>query len=248
MYSFVALYFTSNAGIFLPPRAVYKHLPGMFYIKTSRGPIAAIYHHNSKARYTILYSHGNAADLSTTQYMFQALYQHGYSVIGYDYNGYGLSHGKPSEKNTYIDIAAVYNYLTSVQHIPADHIILMAHSLGTGPTVELGTKVKAAGMVLESAFLSIDRTVTIDALPLLLFDKFNNAARIAHIHMPLLMMHGTADQIIPFDNGQQLFKQALAPKYFYMVKGAGHNNFITVALTAYWSHLNWFVHSGVKGG
>ncbi|PHQ80791.1 MAG: alpha/beta hydrolase, partial [Coxiella sp. (in: Bacteria)] len=154
------VYFFSDDSIFLPPKQHYKTLPGLHYIDTSAGKIATVYLSNPKAKFTLLYSQGNASDLGYSYRLLQLTAQKGYNVFAYDYNGYGMSEGKPSEKNTYLDIDAAYRYLRDVKHVPANRIIIMAHSLGTGVAVELATHVKAAGLILESPYLSIYRTQT----------------------------------------------------------------------------------------
>ncbi len=236
------VYFGSNYMIFVPPKpSQYTTLPHLQYINTSKGKIAVVYLDNPKAYYTILYSHGNAADLKFISSILESLYQHGFSVLGYDYNGYGMSEGSPSEANTYANVHAMYEYLTKIKHIEPKHIILMGHSVGTGPTVELATHVKAAGMIIESAFMSAYRTQTINGWPLLLFDKFKNIDKIKNVHIPVLIIHGANDELIPLFHGKRLFKAANNPKFFMSIKGAGHNNYIRIAGKSYWQRLDQFV-------
>ncbi len=237
----VLVYFISPLMIFIPPRpATYQRLPGMFHLKTANGKsIAAVYLQNKKAKYTVLYSHGNASDLGMSFHFLKALEQHGFSVIGYDYQGYGASSGKASEKNTYIDIRTVYQYLRREKKIPADRIILMAHSLGTGVATQLATEQPVAGLILESPYLSIYRVYT--QIPFLLFDKYNNFAKIKNVHVPLLVIHGKSDSIVPFWQGKALFEAANKPKLFLPISGAGHINFIALDRTQYWHTLQRFV-------
>lgn len=242
------IYFSSDYLLYKPPQKHYHTLPGLEYIPSKTGKIAAIYLYDPKAYYTILFSHGNAADLGWNLTRLKLLRKHGFSVLGYDYSGYGMSEGGPSERNLYANARDMYYYLVKTKHIPAKHIILMGHSLGTGPTVELATEVKAAGMILESPFMSVYRTQTIGSLPLLLFDKFENIDKIKNVHMPILIIHGTDDGLIPFYHGKRLYKAANAPKFFMAVKRAGHNNVVEMAKQKYWQKLDRFVgflrHSG----
>ena len=87
------------------------------------------------------------------------LRNHGYSVLSYDYEGYGLSTGKPTEDNTYRDVIATYNYATQKLHIPPKHIISMGHSLGAALAVYLADKKPTAGLILTSPFLSAFRVI-----------------------------------------------------------------------------------------
>jgi len=232
----IAAYFFSDQFIFLPPPATTPPAHA-FFIPTKAQPIQAVYLNHPKARYTLLYSHGNAGDLSRSYPVLKAYFQKGYSILSYDYNGYGHSKGKVSEKNCYIDAQAAYHYLTQKKKVNPKYIILIGHSLGTGITVDLAQHARAAGMILESPLLSAYRTVTPFSLPLLLFDKFNSADKIAHLHLPLLIIHGTHDQVIAFRNGKKLFQLANSPKFFVKIIGAGHNNYMN---QKYWQALKRF--------
>lgn len=234
----LVFYFLSNKFIFVPPPKQSKSLKHSFFIDTSAGPISVIYLKNPHSDVTVLYSHGNSSDLFYIQGYIQALYNHGYSVLTYDYNGYGKSSGKPTEANCYKDAEAAYQYLTTKAKVSPDHIILMAHSLGTGVTVDLAMHAQYSGIILESPFLSIYRVVTFRSWKLFPFDKFNNAKKIKHIHRPILIIHGTDDEVIPYRNGVELFKLANQPKFFISVKGAGHDDIIK---KGYWLSLSKFI-------
>lgn len=235
------IYLTSNIALFKPPKPHYQTLPGLTFLKTSHGKLAVIYLKNPRAYFTILYSHGNADDLQSALPRLEALEQHGFNVIGYDYTGYGQSPGWPTEHRVYANITAIYHYLRQ-QSIQPNHIILMGHSLGTGATVDLGTHQPAAGMILESPFISAYRTKTAFSLPLLLFDKFNNISKIKRVHMPLLITHGTADTTVPFQHGVMLYHAANQPKFFYSIPSAGHSNFIEINPVMYWAQIKRFTH------
>ena len=233
----------SNLYIFHPPKpATYNSkLPNLFQIPTNKSSnkyISAVYLSNPKAKYTIIYSHGNAEDLGVSYHFLQALQQHGFSVLSYDYSGYGLSSGKPNEKNTYQDITAVYNYATKKLKIPAKHIINMGHSLGAGVAVNLSANQPTAGLIITGAFVSAFRVMT--RYPILFGDKYSNINKIKKINTPLLIIHGTKDNIIPFWHGKKLYKTANQPKEFIEINGAGHNNLIQINSAAYWEAITKF--------
>ncbi|UTW43549.1 alpha/beta hydrolase [bacterium SCSIO 12844] len=233
----------SPSMIFLPPKPpTYKTLPELFHLKVANdNSIAAIYLKNKNAKYTIIYSHGNAADLGIEMSFLKALYQHGFSVISYDYEGYGQSTGSASEKNTYQDIETIYHYLVADEKVSPKQIILMGHSLGAGVTTELATEKSVAGVILASPFLSTYRVLT--QIPLLLFDKYNNINKVKKIDAPILIIHGHKDTVVPFWQGKALYEAANKPKTFLAIKEAGHNNLASVGQAQYWQAIKNFTLS-----
>ena len=234
----LVFYLLSDTYIFHPPQQSKQALPQSFFISTPAGKINALYLKPPHPKATILFSHGNASDLNRIAPWLNLLQQQGYAVMGYDYNGYGFSEGQPSESHCYLDASASYRYLRQHLHVPANRIILMAHSLGTGVAVNLATKVPYAGMILESPLLSAYRVVMFRGWPLFPFDKFDNASKISSVHQPLFILHGTHDQVIPFIHGVKLYRLANQPKFFYAIKGAGHNNLMS---GQYWQKINRFI-------
>lgn len=217
-----ALFFADSL-IFRPHRSSYNDNPGIIKITSSNGKkISAVYLPNPDARFTLLVSHGNAEDLGDIREWLEDMRQAGFSVFAYDYQGYGTSEGKPSEQAAYADESAAYDFLALNLGMPPDHIIIFGRSVGTGPAVQLATRRPAAGLVLQSPFLSAFRVLT--RIPLLPFDRFPNYKRINHVHCPVLIMHGTKDSIIGMWHGQKLFELANEPKQFVAISGADHND------------------------
>jgi len=203
-------WFSSDRMIFLPPAPGYRDSPEILKVPTEGGErIAAIYLANPAATYTVLFSHGNGEDLGSVAPLLPALSDLGFSVFAYDYRGYGLSEGTPSEPHVYADIDGAYDYLTGPLHVPAQRIIAYGRSLGAGAAVDLAARRPVGGLILESPFLSAFRVMT--RVPLFPFDKFRNADKIARVGCPLLVMHGEADEIVPFWHGQRLFEKIHGP-------------------------------------
>jgi fermentation-respiration switch protein FrsA (DUF1100 family) len=224
-YLVVCVYavFFSNSILFQPHRSSYHDNPAILKIPSSNGnKISAIYLPNSSARFTLLVSHGNAEDLGDIRDWLDDLQRAGFSVFAYDYQGYGTSEGKPSENAAYADESAAYDFLAIQLGTPTDKIIIFGRSVGTGPAVQLAARRPAAGLVLQSPFLSAFRVLT--RIPLLPFDRFPNYKRIQHVHCPVLIMHGTADSVIGLWHGQKLFHLANEPKEFVAIEGADHND------------------------
>lgn len=147
------------------------------------------------------------------------------SVLCYDYSGYGLSTGKPSELNCYADIHAAYNYLVAERRIPPKRVLLFGRSLGSGPTIELASRLghNLGGIVLIAALSSCVRVV-FNSPTTMKFDMFTNIDKIDRIEMPIFCVHGMADEVVPFSHGVDLSrrcKYAIEPLW---IRNAGHNN------------------------
>jgi abhydrolase domain-containing protein 17 len=221
-------YFFSDRMIFLPQPSSYQDTNQIRKLTTRDGvEISAVYLPNPQAKFTILYSHGNAEDLGHILPTLEELRNLGFAVFSYDYRGYGTSQGNPTEKTTYKDIDAAYNYLTQNLGVLPEKIILYGRSVGGGPSVDLASRKPIGGLILENTFVSTFRVAT--RVTLFPFDKFNNIAKIKNVRSPVLIMHGKADEIIPFWHGEKLFATANEPKRFLAIEGAGHNDFKLVA-------------------
>ncbi len=216
-------YFFSDRLMFQPHPSSYRDGADILKVTTSTGKkISAVYFPNNSARYTLLVSHGNAEDLGDDREWLQDLRKEGFSVFAYDYEGYGTSEGKPSENALYEDEFAAYDYLAVNLATPPDRILIYGRSVGGGPAVHLAARRPAAGLILQSTFVSAFRVLT--RVPLLFFDRFPNSREIRHVHCPVLIMHGTADSVISFWHSEVLFREANEPKQFFAIEGADHND------------------------
>ncbi|KAF7081040.1 hypothetical protein CFC21_085020 [Triticum aestivum] len=196
------------------------------------------------ARLTLLYSHGNAADLGQMLGLFMELRSHLRVNIIYDYSGYGASTGKPSEYNTYYDIEAVYDCLKKEYGIGQEDLILYGQSVGSGPTLHLASRLeKLRGVVLHSGILSGIR-VLYPVKVTLWFDIFKNIDKIKQVECPVLVIHGTADDIVDFSHGKRLWELAKEKYEPLWVKGGGHCNLETYP--EYIRHLRKFVNAMEK--
>jgi fermentation-respiration switch protein FrsA (DUF1100 family) len=241
LYAAVAgwVWLISDRMIFLPPPPTYRDTPGLLRLSTVGGErIAAVYLPNPGATYTLLLSHGNAEDLGWVLPSLPPIPDLGFGLFAYDYRGYGLSEGRPSEQHVYADIDAAYDYLTRALRVPAARIILYGRSLGAGAAVDLAARQPVGGLILESPFLTAFRVLT--RIPLFPFDKFRNVDKIGRVRCPVLVMHGEADEIVPLWHGQRLFDRAPGPKMFVAIPGAHHNDFMQVAGARYVTALRDF--------
>lgn len=191
------------------------------------------------AQYTILYSHGNAEDLGELEEVFARFHTHGFSVVAYDYNGYGTSTGTPSEHAAYANILTVYAYLRDQQHLQPDQILVFGRSVGGGPSVELAAHHPVGGLILESVFTSAFRVMT--RFPIFPIDKFDNLRKISSVPCPILVIHGQDDEVIPFWHGETVYHRANSPKMSFWVPSAHHDDVMWVAGDTYWEAIDTFM-------
>jgi alpha-beta hydrolase superfamily lysophospholipase len=231
----VAVYFFGEKFIYFPPAPSYSDNEKIIKLKTSTGEkISSFFYKNPEADYTILYCHGNAEDIGFFfNPILNRLYKLNFSVFVFDYNGYGTSQGKPSEKKTYDDARAAYKYVVEELKIPPEKIILYGHSLGAAVAIDLAANNKVAGVILEAPFISAFRVIT--QLPLFPFDRYINISKIDKLKSPVLVMHGKKDEVIPFWHGKKIFENVGAPKLSLWVDDADH---INLAATAGIKHDN----------
>jgi fermentation-respiration switch protein FrsA (DUF1100 family) len=214
------------------------HAGRLMHLMSGDQRITAIYLPNPDAKYTLLFSHGNAEDLGDLLAFLQMYHQVGFSVFAYDYRGYGTSTGRPSEKGVYEDAAAAYRDLTETLHVPPERVISMGRSVGCAPAIHLASTKEVAGLIAEAPFMTAFRVLT--RVPLLPWDKFNNLRDIRNVHAPVLIIHGRNDRVVPFWHGERVFAQANEPKQFLAVNGAGHNDVLFVAGTKYFEAIQQF--------
>lgn len=217
--------------VFQPPSLSYKRAKKIIWLKSKDGiDIPALYL-NKKSNTTILFSHGNAEDLGMIyEWLVTLSYEFRVNILAYDYTGYGKAQGNPNEQSCYRNIEAAYAHLTETLHISPENIIFFGRSLGTGPSTYLAHRlseqgVRIGGLVLQSPMLSMYR-VAFNFRYTMRGDMFPNVDRIKDVACPVLVIHGTRDEIVPFWNGEELF--LTIPVYWraapFWVKGAGHNN------------------------
>lgn len=207
--------------------------------------IIAVFVKNPCASLTILYSHGNAADIGLMFSMFSELSAHlGVNLMGYDYSGYGQSSGKATEQDTYADIEAVYKCLGETYGVEDENLILYGQSVGSGPTLELATRLpRLRAIVLHSAILSGFRVV----YPVkwsFWFDIYKNIDKVPLVKCPILVIHGTADEVVDFSHGKQLWELSKEKYEPLWVTGGSHCNL--ELYPEYLRHLNKFISAVQK--
>ncbi|XP_010999409.1 PREDICTED: alpha/beta hydrolase domain-containing protein 17C-like [Populus euphratica] len=193
-------------------------------LETKRGNhVVAVYFKNPAASLTVLYSHGNAADLGQMYDLFCELSLHlRVNLMGYDYSGYGQSTGKPTEQNTYVDIEAAYRCLEEKYGVKEEDVILYGQSVGSGPTLDLATRLpKLRAVVLHSPIASGLRVIY-PVKRTYWFDIYKNIDKIPFISCPVLVIHGTADDVVDWSHGKQLWECCKEKYEPLWVKGGNH--------------------------
>ncbi len=176
---------------------------------------------------TILFFHGNAGAVNHRAHRFRGLMADGFGLFMLGYPGYGGSDGRPSERAFLEGARLAYQNLRD-RGLEPDEIVIYGESIGSGVAVQLAATVTAKGLVLEAPSSSaVD--VAREHYPwlladLLMKDAFRSIDHIGGIDMPILVIHGEQDRIIPIQLGRRLFEEASDPKTFRAIPGAGHND------------------------
>ncbi|GAA6211386.1 alpha/beta hydrolase [Hyphomicrobiales bacterium 4NK60-0047b] len=177
---------------------------------------------------TFLFFHGNGGNVANREEKFRQLMAQGYGVFMLGYRGFGGSEGKPSEEAFVKDAFVAYDYLRDVAKIDEGQIVIYGESIGSSVATQLAARVEAQALVLEAPMSSVT-AVAQARYPYLrvrpfLRDRFESDRHIANIAMPLLVIHGDDDQVIPLEFGKDLFSAAVQPKEMKVIPGAGHND------------------------
>ena len=196
--------------------------------------------------HTLLWFHGNAGNINHRLENIKMLHERvPVNVFIIDYRQYGRSEGKISEKGTYIDAGAALAHLHSRKEINQEKIIFFGRSLGSAVAVELALKEKCRALILETPFTSIlemgKKLYPFLPVSLLLKTKYDSLSKIRNIKVPILIMHGDKDDLVPFEHGKRLYDMANEPKEFYTIPGAGHNDTHIVGGDEYFDVIRNFV-------
>lgn len=200
----------------------------------------------------VLYLHGNAGNIAKRGYVehYSQLHKLGLNILAVDYRGYGESSGNPTEQGLYDDARAGYEYLRSMQHVPAVRIIVYGYSLGSAVAVDLVSKVPAAGLIVEGSFISIadvgQHHYPYIPVNLMARSRFAADQSMRAITVPKLFIHARDDRTIPIEFGRKLFELAPEPKTFLEVRG-GHESAHNVDAKLFYGGIQMFLVQ-VQGG
>lgn len=237
----IGAHFLSGRLIFPRPPSSYQITPDLVQLTASDGTrLVCREWPNPVAKFTLLWFHGNGEDLGTIAEGMEQFQKAGFSIFAPEYRGYGQSGGTPTEANIYADAARALDWL--IQHgTPRERIIIFGYSAGGGAAVDLASHERVAGLVLQCCFVSAYRVIT--RVPIFPGDKFENHKKLPRVQCPVLVIHGTADETIPFWHGKRLYAAATGRKYKLFVEGGQHVGLGDYAGEIYWRTLRDFAAS-----
>jgi pimeloyl-ACP methyl ester carboxylesterase len=197
----------------------------------------------------LIYLHGSAFNIGANVNHARRFRNLGFSVLLISYRGYGESEGKfPTEAQVYADAEAAWNYLVTQKGIHPGDIFIYGHSLGGAVAINLAVwHPDAGGLILEGAFTSITdmgrqhqyyRFLPIDMIT---HQRFDSISTITRLKIPVLILHGTEDTVVPFKMSRRLYEKAPSPKKFKLILGGGHNNSARVGGAEYLNSVREFI-------
>jgi fermentation-respiration switch protein FrsA (DUF1100 family) len=200
---------------------------------------------------TIVYFHGNGGNITNVGWIGELFSARGFSVLLFDYRGYGLSGGDAGhESGLYLDGEAAVAFVVNEKSVAPERVVLYGQSLGTAVATEVATRRKIGALILESGFSS-GSSVAAGALPWLprvlhslARNRFDSAEKLKRVKVPVLVSHGDPDPIIPLDEGRALYAAANEPKKLLIFPGAGHNVFGSVG-AVYLDQLTAFIRGAM---
>lgn len=189
------------------------------------------YWENPGAKFTFLFSHGNAGNLTIRIDTCRHLIESGCSVFVYDYQGFGKSSGKPTVEGICSDAVAAYDYLVNEIGCSHKNVLLYGESLGVAVSTHLSTARECSGLILQSGFYSLQRIAKehfplLNVYPEALFPKptLDSGAILKEPHPPVLIIHGAQDTVIPVEHALELYEVAVGRKKILELPFSNHSN------------------------
>lgn len=180
-------------------------------------------HHSPRG--VVVVFNGNAGNRAHRLPLAEALHSVGYSVVLTDYRGYGSNPGSPSEEGLALDARAALRF---VQETSTGPVVYFGESLGAGVAIRLAAEQPPAALILRSPFASLPDVGSVHypwlPIGLMLRDRFPNVDRIGAVRAPTLVVAGSDDRIVPFDQSERVFAAATEPKELVIMEGARHND------------------------
>jgi hypothetical protein len=249
-----AIRLIENSLIYFPPRfpegfpapeVCARFVEDVWLTTLDKVRVNAWYLPNPTSEKALLWFHGNAENLGYGLERLLFYSRLAVNVFAVDYRGYGKSEGSPNEAGVYRDADAAYDYLVQERHIQPKNIILMGHSLGGAVAIDLASRRECGGLIVQSSFTSAKamarRLFRVPLFEYIPKSRFDSLAKIQRVQAPILIVHGTRDETVPFCMGRRLFAAAPEPKFFFAVEGAGHNDVTEVGGESLLHHLKSFL-------
>jgi hypothetical protein len=202
---------------------------------------------------TLLHFHGNAENIAGCLTLGRLARAAGYNMMLLDYRGYGRSLGRPTERGVYLDGEAAILHLRGRADVDPEKIVPWGRSIGAAVAVHLAASGPVRGVVLESPFTSARDLLRegghwiFYSLSLLGSYRFDSAARMGRVAAPILVVHGTDDEVAPFVLGRKLHDLATGSRTFLAIEGGGHNDLLARHGEALWDGVRRFLATLEEG-
>lgn len=178
----------------------------------------------------IVMFHGNGGNIAGRGFKQQAFVKQGYGFMLAEYRGYGGNAGSPTENGLYNDARAAMRWLQDQGGVQKNNIIIYGESVGTGVAVQIALEhSETKALILEAPLMSVpdvavEKMVWARPLKSLIFDRYMNIDKVPYLTMPLLVMHGTQDEVVPVEHGKAVFAAAGSENKQLRLLDGGHHN------------------------
>ena len=192
----------------------------------------------------VIYFHGNAGNLYSRIPSLLQIRAAGLNVIGVGYRGYGKSEGRPSEQGLYLDGETLFEYAKSQLGFSEKNIFILGRSIGSTVAIETAQDKNIAGLILSTPLTSAKDIVKSSGfgwISSLAGNALDNLSKLDNLRAPLLVVHGTDDQITPYTMGVEIFEAATVQKQLITIEGGDHNSLHIEYAQEYWPPILEFI-------
>lgn len=199
---------------------------------------------NPVSKNLLIYFHGNAGNIYQRIPELLKISKANVDVLGVGYRGFGKSTGYPSEQGIYRDGIAAFRYAIDSLNYKQNNVFILGRSIGTTVAVDLSVEKDLAGVILVTPLTNAKEYAKahgLGILSVLAGSAFNNLKKCPNIISPVLVIHGTKDEVIPFEMGKTIFKDIRSEKTFVKIEGGFHNNLEYRGSALYWGSINEFI-------
>ncbi len=196
-------------------------------------PLRGWFYKHPTSKKVFIYNQGRSSDLGKALNYAKVMLAAGASVFSYEYRGFGDTPGNPSVIGICEDGLAAYDYVAGSLGYQADDIVIYGESLGAGVAAYVAERRKAAGLILQSGFASLERigkdmVAALKLYPSWLFPRprLDNAAAVKRNHLPLLVIHGVNDEVIPVHHSRLIYDSARGSKQLVQLPNSGHTDLV----------------------
>ncbi len=235
---------------FAPPENYGLHVEEVWLTAEDGVKLNAWFVPEPKSPKVLLWFHGNAENIGYGLGQLKAFTVLGVNLLAVDYRGYGKSEGSPDEAGVYRDAEAAYRFVVGQKRFDPKNVILYGHSVGGAVAIDLASRHECGGLIVESSFTTARemarRMLLIPFFEYVPKSRFDSLGKIARVRAPILVIHGTRDEVIPYFMGERLYLAAPQPKSFLALEGAGHNDVLPVGGQRYLERLRGFIKGLLK--